>query len=336
MLLDDLVGVIQTLKERISSHRDVLSANEYRTRVSLIDPLLCALGWDTADPTLVTVEYAPDIGFKSDEQVDYALFQDGQPIILIEAKRANKNLDNRKHFRQLFDYFAMMPSAKIGILTNGIQYRCYSDLKNENVMDSKPFLNVDITSLSPRDEEILECFSKGKLDLENAIRLSEEEEKDLKNFCVTNHETDPAGVENKVTFAVSASLLRTPVPIISAVPEHGWTSLDVVEPFTRMPLPSSIKLPDGKVVVVPNWKWVFVEVAEHLIRHGILTPDRCPIIPLKTFGVHTKQYHKSATRQLSNGLYWRCSGGAPSVVRACKMLMNTLRQDPAQVWVKTG
>ena len=29
MLLDELVGVIETLKERISSHRDVLSANEY-------------------------------------------------------------------------------------------------------------------------------------------------------------------------------------------------------------------------------------------------------------------------------------------------------------------
>ena len=55
-MLDELVDVIETLKARIDVHRDTLQANETRTRVALIDPLLCALGWNTADPSLVTVE----------------------------------------------------------------------------------------------------------------------------------------------------------------------------------------------------------------------------------------------------------------------------------------
>ena len=47
-MLDDLVGVIETLKARIQSHRQDLQANEIRTRMALIDPLLQVLGWDTA------------------------------------------------------------------------------------------------------------------------------------------------------------------------------------------------------------------------------------------------------------------------------------------------
>ena len=47
MLLDDLVGVIETLKERIATHGATLREYETRTRMALIDPLLQALGWDT-------------------------------------------------------------------------------------------------------------------------------------------------------------------------------------------------------------------------------------------------------------------------------------------------
>ena len=48
-MLDELVGTIETLKARISEHRSILQASEAQTRLSLIDPLLRALGWDTDD-----------------------------------------------------------------------------------------------------------------------------------------------------------------------------------------------------------------------------------------------------------------------------------------------
>ena len=54
MLLDELVDVIQTIQDRIRDHGASLRENETRTRMALIDPLLQALGWDTADPGLVT------------------------------------------------------------------------------------------------------------------------------------------------------------------------------------------------------------------------------------------------------------------------------------------
>ena len=63
MPLDDLTGVIETLQQRIRQHGPItLRANETRTRMALIDPLLCALGWNTADPALVTPEYRVDVG----------------------------------------------------------------------------------------------------------------------------------------------------------------------------------------------------------------------------------------------------------------------------------
>ena len=68
MLLDELITVIETLKQRITDHGAILQDNETRSRMALIDPLLQALGWDTTDPFLVIPEYDAGGG-----QVDYAL-----------------------------------------------------------------------------------------------------------------------------------------------------------------------------------------------------------------------------------------------------------------------
>ena len=68
--------------------------------------------------------------------MDYAIVIDGVPAILIEDKYAGENLD--KHGSQLFRYYATT-SAKFGILTNGIEYRFYTDLENQNKMDEVPF-----------------------------------------------------------------------------------------------------------------------------------------------------------------------------------------------------
>ena len=48
MLLDELIRVIETIENRIERHGNSLRENETRTRMALIDPLLSALGWDTA------------------------------------------------------------------------------------------------------------------------------------------------------------------------------------------------------------------------------------------------------------------------------------------------
>ncbi len=86
-MLDDLVQTIEVLRERVSRYSSDLSKNEIRTRAVLIDPMLKALGWDAADPVVVTVEYEVPPG-----RADYGLRRglDNAPVILIEAKKLNE------------------------------------------------------------------------------------------------------------------------------------------------------------------------------------------------------------------------------------------------------
>ena len=87
-MLDDLVAVIETLKVRIQQHQGSLQSNEIRTRTALIDPLLTALGWDVADPNLVTPEY--DV---SGKRADYGLLKkDGKPRSCSGSQEAGRTL----------------------------------------------------------------------------------------------------------------------------------------------------------------------------------------------------------------------------------------------------
>ena len=83
--MEKLVLIIEELRSRFRDHHDILSLNETRTRLSLIDPLLCALGWKVFDPCLVTPEYH----YHSDsEWADYALLRDDpKPCAILEAKK---------------------------------------------------------------------------------------------------------------------------------------------------------------------------------------------------------------------------------------------------------
>ena len=146
---------------------------EEATKTALILPFLMALDYNVFDPTEVVPEYQADIGVKAHERVDYALLRDGDPIILIEAKQVNVRLDDERHLTQLFRYWNATP-AKVGILTNGIEYRFYGDTDQDNLMDSKPFLTVNITKMSPRDVASVSAFSKYNYNLEDTAKLSEE------------------------------------------------------------------------------------------------------------------------------------------------------------------
>ncbi|MCL1415443.1 endonuclease, partial [Escherichia coli] len=60
-------------------------------------------GFDVFNPIEIRPEYSADFGIKKGEKVDYALFKENEPIIFIEAKSVNENLNN--HDAQLARYF---------------------------------------------------------------------------------------------------------------------------------------------------------------------------------------------------------------------------------------
>ena len=103
--------------------------------------LLKYLGYDTKDPLELSPEYDADINRKG-EKVDYAILINKQPIILIEAKHWEEKLD--KHITQIKKYYNQTPTAKIAILTNGIEYKFYCNIisKDKSMLekDDVPFL----------------------------------------------------------------------------------------------------------------------------------------------------------------------------------------------------
>lgn len=150
---------MESFVERLRKHAEHVKTvgmhctTEETTKQALILPLLDILGFSPFDPTRVKAEYGADFpGVKISERVDYALFCAGVPVMFIEAKAHAEKLVN--HCPQLSRYFNATPEVTISAITNGREWRFFTDLNNKNIMDSTPFLTVDFetmdVSLLPR------------------------------------------------------------------------------------------------------------------------------------------------------------------------------------------
>lgn len=166
----DFIDQVKQFSKKAESMKSTLQTEE-ATKMSLIVPFFAMLGYDVFNPEEFVPEYTADVGIKKGEKVDYAIVQDNQPIILIEAKWCGENLD--KHGSQLFRYFGTT-FAKFAVLTNGLVYRFFTDLDNPNMMDEKPFLEIDI--LNPKEAKIAELkkFHKSNFNLDEIFSTASE------------------------------------------------------------------------------------------------------------------------------------------------------------------
>jgi len=133
---------------------DQPSLGEYQTRYALIDPILRALGWDTADPTVCY----PEWHYKN-QRVDYALFPRSTaqdflggllvPAIIIEAKSIYRTDQPRGEYgqaiweedvQQLQDYIEAEPMMQEGlaVLTNGRKWLLYLLGDGRRLRDFEP------------------------------------------------------------------------------------------------------------------------------------------------------------------------------------------------------
>lgn len=166
----DFKDAIKLLSERVDKVKDNLHTEE-ATKNALIMPFLQAMGYDVFNPLEVMPEFTCDIGTKKGEKIDYAIFKDDQPIILVECKHWRQELT--LHDNQLLRYFHVS-NAKFGLLTNGIIYRFYTDLEVPNRMDEKPFLEINLLDLRSSQLEELKKFHKAYFDVENILSSANE------------------------------------------------------------------------------------------------------------------------------------------------------------------
>ncbi|ENU92460.1 MULTISPECIES: type I restriction endonuclease [Acinetobacter] len=162
--------------KRVGNH----CSTEETTKQALILPLLDILGFSPYDPTKVLAEFAADFpGVKSTERVDYALYCNGQPVMFIEAKPYVADLTN--HAPQLSRYFNSSLGVTIGAITNGREWRFFTDLINPNIMDEKPFLVVDFTKNKAEELVQLAEFKHDNFHAEK-LRFFAEENQYIQQF----------------------------------------------------------------------------------------------------------------------------------------------------------
>jgi hypothetical protein len=170
----DLADRLREMSSRIRQRVDNVKTEE-ATKTALVMPFINhVLGYNVFDPAEVVPEFIADVGTKKGEKVDYAIFRNGEPIMLFECKHYGVDL-GKEPASQLYRYFSVA-KARFGVLTDGVIYRFYSDVDEQNKMDARPFLEINMLDVDGIDVDELKRFTKSSYDLDQILSTA----KDLK------------------------------------------------------------------------------------------------------------------------------------------------------------
>jgi len=167
--IDRVKAFTATVPDKLSSIE-----TEEATKNYLILPFIQQiLGYNPFDPNELIPEYDANVGASKKFKLDYAILQDGKPVILIECKRYGTDMEHDKHYTQLFSYYAAT-NARIGILTDGVTYQFFADLDKSNKMDKKPFLIINLLNLRESQIKELSKLTKSAFDVSDVINSASE------------------------------------------------------------------------------------------------------------------------------------------------------------------
>ena len=332
-MLDELIDVIETLKSRIDKHRSVLQGNEAQTRLSLIDPLLRALGWDTADPALVRPEYVV-----SGRRADYALMNaQSDVVVFLEAKNLGEQLAN--HRSQVVAYASEL-GIRFPALTNGNDWEVYDNSQLVPI-EQRRVLNVSIANADSA-KCALQFLLLWRPNLASGQPIEASE---------PIIGTEPTTVRTPIfepqhaSPTIAAPSTETPVQAVPAVPDAGLINLRNLHPESGMIPPKVVELPNGEVKQLSKWRDLVVAVSEWLVRDGALTRDRCPIPAKprsnKRYSVNLEAKHLDgrdfgSKHKLYNGLWLYHGGSNVDIVKRCIVIMEYLGKDPATIHVQVS
>lgn len=161
---------LRTLANQIEDRRKHV-ATEEAVKQALILPFVSTLGFDIYNPAELIPEYKAGWA-KTTEKIDYCLQIHGKPILFIEAKGPNEALVN--YDAQLAKYFNSTPELKFCIITNGIEYRFFTDLQEPNLLDKKPFFEFNFEKFGDTDIAVLERFRKDVFNAGSLVGYAED------------------------------------------------------------------------------------------------------------------------------------------------------------------
>jgi len=159
------------LSQQILDRKQHCDGNEEATKQALVLPFFQLLGYDIYNPKELVPEYKA--GFVANkEKIDYAIFIEEKPVFLVEAKAIGKPLEN--YDAQLAKYFNSTPNMKVAIITDGVLYKFFTDLKQANLMDGEAFFEFNITDYTDDKLSIIQNFRRDRFNLENVITQAED------------------------------------------------------------------------------------------------------------------------------------------------------------------
>lgn len=163
--MSNLREALDAFTARVRDLSEHVRGNEQATKMSLIGPLFTMLGYDLTDPRECLPEFKADFGKdRSNKPIDWAFKHNGTMAFFVEAKEVGKKLGN--YDEQLGDYFAKDPNVKLGVLTNGVRWRFFTDADNANVMDHEPFAEWDVLADENPPFELITLLQKSQFNPE--------------------------------------------------------------------------------------------------------------------------------------------------------------------------
>ncbi|MCY4673349.1 MAG: type I restriction enzyme HsdR N-terminal domain-containing protein [Bacteroidetes bacterium] len=297
--MNKLLSCIEELQIRIKTHGNSLMSDELRTRVALIDPLLCALGWEASNPRVVTVEHSIE-----KIRVDYALLgEDGKPVAILEAKSLGINLSHKSRMQML--NYANSGGIKYAGLTNGDHWELYSVFKEVPLQDKK----------------LLDISIEQQMAHHIALQLLCLWRPNLRSGKVTTASTPIVGLPNG------------PKPTPSD--RKGWISLAKYDPKPKTSVPSVAHFWNGTERELKSWRDLLLVTIELLYKEERLTTDKLPYSCTGgKYLIHTKPHHGNGTRFRSirrpNGtpFFMDANLTAKQVRRYCRKLLKDFGKDP--------
>lgn len=164
-----IANVIKKSLSKIDfSKLDEKCTNEAQTRQYLIEPIIEILGYSRMDDMLTEINAG--WGQKNDRADIGLLIKGKNPEIIVECKTLNKKLTD-KEASQLNNYFINTPSSKLGILTNGIEWRVYSpdESNKETNLNVSPFLVLDFNEINDALIDNLTKLHKNNIDVKEML-----------------------------------------------------------------------------------------------------------------------------------------------------------------------
>jgi hypothetical protein len=264
--LSNLCETLVQIQESAILYRETLEKNEAATRAVLIDPVLRALGWDTANTNMVEVEKCWD-----NVRADYALYDNNSiPRIIIEAKALDKDLNQKKVVMSLVTYAFSFELEDV-FLSDGLIWEHFDNFNPNNLSPTK---KLNLAKDNPVD-----CAAYFVQHLDAAKYWTEEQNIDILSQRMDEIENTISNLQKKIIeltpIATNKERISRQIPI--SMQQKDFVLLSELDEITGKK-PSLLRLPDGEIIEINTWKDVLRESCKFTLTHDasikLPFPDR--------------------------------------------------------------